>query len=262
MNIKELIVELEDYENAFAHMLRRFVRTSEGLNMDRRDDPVYRQKILEIRDLLVDTGFREYSGQIVRFFNEGISNFLNSPSYASVERVIASLRALQTRLNRMSDKTKDLPVPKVGADVLNSQASRVFIGHGHSQTWIELKDFLVSRLGLDYEEFNREPAAGKSNKERLLEMLRTSGFALIVMTGEEETQGGERRPRENVIHEAGLFQGRLGFEKAIIILEEGCQEFSNINGLVQLRFPRGNIKAISEELRRTLEREGVITKSE
>jgi hypothetical protein len=43
----------------------------------------------------------------------------------------------------------------------------VFIGHGHSGAWRELKDFLFERLGLLWEEFNREPTAGLSTKERL-----------------------------------------------------------------------------------------------
>jgi predicted nucleotide-binding protein len=63
--------------------------------------------------------------------------------------------------------------------------------------------------------------------------------------------------RLNVIHEAGLFQGRLGFQKAIILLEEGCEEFSNIHGLGQIRFPDGNISAKFEEIRKVLEREGI-----
>lgn len=72
-------------------------------------------------------------------------------------------------------------------------SKRVFIGHGCSALWRDIKDFLVERLHLDYEEFNREPAAGKSTKERLEEMLVASGFALIVMTGEDETPDGRLR---------------------------------------------------------------------
>ncbi len=64
--------------------------------------------------------------------------------------------------------------------------------------------------------------------------------------------------RLNVIHETGLFQGRLGFTKAIILLEEGCEEFSNIHGLEQVRFPKGNIKFVFEEIRQILEREGLL----
>jgi hypothetical protein len=61
-----------------------------------------------------------------------------------------------------------------------------------------------------------------------------------------------------VIHEAGLFQGRLGFKKAIILLEDGCSEFANIHGLGQIRFPKGNITPAFEEIRRVLERENII----
>jgi predicted nucleotide-binding protein len=61
----------------------------------------------------------------------------------------------------------------------------------------------------------------------------------------------------NVIHEAGLFQGRLGFTKAIVVLEEGCAEFSNIQGLGQIRFPAGRISAAFEDIRQVLEREGL-----
>jgi len=62
---------------------------------------------------------------------------------------------------------------------------------------------------------------------------------------------------QNVIHEIGLFQGHLGFGRAVVLLEEGCEEFSNIHGLGQLRFPRGNIAASFEDVRRALEREGL-----
>ena len=62
----------------------------------------------------------------------------------------------------------------------------------------------------------------------------------------------------NVIHEAGLFQGRLGFSKGIVLLEEGCGEFSNIEGLGQIRFPKGNIKAVFEDIRAVLEREEIL----
>jgi hypothetical protein len=46
--------------------------------------------------------------------------------------------------------------------------------------------------------------------------------------------------------------------KAIILLEEGCEEFSNIEGIGQIRYPKGNIKAAFEEIREVLQREGVL----
>jgi hypothetical protein len=59
----------------------------------------------------------------------------------------------------------------------------VFIGHGRSPAWRDLKDFLGDRLGLSCVEFNSESAAGKTTVERLEEMLDTSYFAFLVMSG-------------------------------------------------------------------------------
>jgi predicted nucleotide-binding protein len=134
----------------------------------------------------------------------------------------------------------------------------VFVGHGRSPLWRELKDFLHDRLHLPWEEFNRESTAGHATTERLQTMLDNSCFAFLVMTAEDTHGDKTLHARENVIHEAGLFQGHLGFKKAIILLEEGCSEFANIEGLGQIRFPKANISAAFEEIRRVLEREKII----
>jgi predicted nucleotide-binding protein len=136
--------------------------------------------------------------------------------------------------------------------------TKVFIGHGRSLIWRELKDFIDGRLRLPVDEFNRVPVAGVTNIARLSEMLDAATIAFRIMTGEDEQPDGKMRARMNVVHEAGLFQGRLGFTRAIVVLEEECEAFSNIEGLGQIRFPKGNIKAAFEEIRQVLEREGII----
>lgn len=85
-----------------------------------------------------------------------------------------------------------------------------------------------------------------------------AAIAFLVLTAEDKMTDGGERARQNVLHDAGLFQGRLGFARAIVLLEEGCEEFSNIQGLGQIRFPAGNIAAAFEEVRGVLEREGFI----
>ncbi|MGA5272952.1 TIR domain-containing protein [Streptomyces cellulosae] len=135
---------------------------------------------------------------------------------------------------------------------------RVFIGHGRSPLWRELKDFVAERLKLPYDEFNRVPVAGVTTVARIAEMMDRAAFAFLIMTAEDETGEGALRARQNVIHEVGLFQGRLGFERAIVMLEEGCESFSNIDGLSQIIFPKGNIASKFEEVRMVLEREGLL----
>lgn len=136
--------------------------------------------------------------------------------------------------------------------------TNVFIGHGRSAVWRDLKDFVQDRLRLPYDEFNRVPVAGITNIARLSEMLDAAACAFVILTAEDERADGKVQARMNVIHEVGLFQGRLGFTRAIVLLEEGCEEFSNIQGLGQIRFPAGNISAKFEDIRQVLEREGLL----
>ncbi|MCY4420213.1 MAG: nucleotide-binding protein [Gammaproteobacteria bacterium] len=140
--------------------------------------------------------------------------------------------------------------------------TNVFIGHGRSPIWRELKEFITERLKLPVDEFNRVPVAGVTNTQRLSEMMDAAAFAFLLMTGEDEQPDGQVRARMNVIHEAGLFQGRLGFTRAIVLLEDGCEEFSNIAGLGHIHFPRGNIRHATEEIRKVLEREGLLGNSQ
>ena len=89
-------------------------------------------------------------------------------------------------------------------------------------------------------------------------MLDSAAIAFLVLTTEDKQRERKQNARMNVIHDVGLFQGRLGFTRAIVLLEQGCEEFSNINGLGQIRFPKGNIDAAFEEIRRMLEREELL----
>lgn len=140
----------------------------------------------------------------------------------------------------------------------SAESPTIFIGHGRSRLWLVLKEFLVERLHLQYEEFNREPMAGISTVDRLQQLLERADFAFLLLTPEDEQLDGTVRARENVVHEAGLFQGKLGFRKAIVLLEEGCDQFSNIRGLTHIPFPKGKPEASFEEIRRVLERERLI----
>lgn len=167
----------------------------------------------------------------------------------------AKAAAAHLRRRPISEGPTKNEVPMKSAMQLGS---RVFIGHGRSPQWRELKEFLQDRLGLQVDEFNRVPVAGTTTVARLSQMMDNAAFACLIMTAEDELADGTTAARANVVHEVGLFQGRLGFERAIVLMEEGCEEFSNITGLSQLRYPEGRISAIYEELRQVLEREGML----
>ena len=146
----------------------------------------------------------------------------------------------------------------LASDFLPLHSGKIFLGHGRSHVWRQLQDFLERRLGLQIDEFDREPVAGLSSLDRLKSMLHGASFAFLIMTAEDEQVDGSRRARENVVHEVGLFQGNLGFNRAIVLLEDGCEPFSNIHGLMSIPFPRNNLEAAFEKVRLVLEREGLL----
>lgn len=143
------------------------------------------------------------------------------------------------------------------AHVSKVARGKIFIGHGHSREWKELRDFLQNDLNLECDAFEDGPIVGKSIKERLEEMLEDASFAFLVMTAEDEHKDTSKHARENVIHEVGLFQGKLGFERAVILLEKDCAEFSNKSGIVHISFRPGEIREKFWEIKEILQEAGI-----
>jgi predicted nucleotide-binding protein len=131
----------------------------------------------------------------------------------------------------------------------------IFIGHGRSSQWRELKDHLSDKHGYKIEAYETGARAGHTIRDILEEMSMKSSFAILVLTGEDKDGDGKLHPRPNVIHETGLFQGKLGFSKAIVLLEEGTEEFSNLYGIQQIRYSKNNIKEVFGEILATIKRE-------
>lgn len=133
---------------------------------------------------------------------------------------------------------------------------RVFVGHGgKSLLWRDLKDHLRDQHGYDVEDFESGARAGHTIRDVLEEMLDSNTFAILVMTGEDAQSDGTLRARQNVVHEAGLFQGRLGFPRTVILLEEGTDNFSNLDGVQYIPFAKGNIREAFGDVLATLRRE-------
>lgn len=131
----------------------------------------------------------------------------------------------------------------------------VFIGHGHSPAWRDLKDHLQDKHDFKIEAYETGARAGHTIRDILEEMASKCSFAILVLTGEDEQSDGHLRARQNVIHEAGLFQGRLGFARAVLLLEKGVDSFSNVQGVHYMSFTKDNIKEAFGEILATLHRE-------
>lgn len=144
---------------------------------------------------------------------------------------------------------------RVPIEIPKKRKPQIFIGHGHDSQWKNLKDHLHEKHGCDVECYESGATAGLTISEVIEDLLATSSIAILILTGEDIDAVGTSHARENVIHELGLFQGRLGRRRAIILLEEGVQEFSNIYGINQIRFKPNNIQETFGEVLATIRRE-------
>jgi predicted nucleotide-binding protein len=234
------VAESEQARNDAIGELEEWDRSAQELLVRAFTDPptnVYRPSLH--KESLTDT--RSYKRDIERIKNE-------------FKVRLTALESIRDTLD-LYEEPSDVISPRPERSTLGS---RVFIGHGRSLVWRELKDFVADQLDLPWDEFNRVPVAGMATIDRLQQMLDEAAVAFLVLTAEDEQADGKLKARQNVVHEAGLFQGRLGFKRAILMLEEGCEEFSNIYGLSQLRFRAGDIRAEFQSVREVLEREGLI----
>jgi predicted nucleotide-binding protein len=139
-----------------------------------------------------------------------------------------------------------------------TQNACIFIGHGRSVLWARLQLLLEKDLGIETINYESESRVGDSIIPILEKMLNQVTFAVIVLTAEDETRDGEKRARQNVIHELGLFQGKLDFKRVILLIEEGVEQFTNIAGLQYISFNSNKIEQTFYELQRVLKREGLI----
>lgn len=138
------------------------------------------------------------------------------------------------------------------------KGGKVFIGHGRSKLWARVQLFLKDELNIETFTFESESRASESIIQVLEEFLANSAFAILILTAEDETNDGKIRARQNVIHEAGLFQGRLGFDKVVLLKQDITEELSNLAGLQYIPFNGENIEQSFYELQRKLKKSGLI----
>ena len=178
------------------------------------------------------------------------------PPFSKISVGGPSRDSIESLFEVFERRAADCMVPNTADEAADSRTRpTVFIGHGQSALWKDLKDHLQDQHGYPVEAYEAGARAGHVIRDILQEMMASSSLALLVLTADDRAADGTYRARQNVIHEAGLFQGKLGFSRAIILMEDGVEEFSNIAGIHQIRFSKGNIKEIFGDVLATIRRE-------
>jgi hypothetical protein len=111
---------------------------------------------------------------------------VGAPSRAEIEAVFAILEAAEDHC-RVTQQTEPDEPPVV------------FIAHGRSPLWRDLKDHLHEKHGYSVVAYETGARAGHTIRDVLEEMADKSSFALLVMTAEDEQADGTLRARQNVV---------------------------------------------------------------
>lgn len=178
----------------------------------------------------------------------GTSLAVSAPTRSDVLRVVGIFDT------HVRESTPPPPPPSFAQP---KPAPRIFIGHGQAHDWqtlaIELK-----KHEIDARAFETGARAGHTLRDILDGELLHTDLALIVLTAEDEQLDGRMHARQNVVHEAGLFQGRLGWGRAILLIEEGVEEFSNSAGVIHIKFRKNAISSVIGDVLAVLKREKLI----
>lgn len=206
-----------------------------------------------------------YTNSIEDFFNRyrptGQGLYIPPKETSKNDSTVKRITEIVRQLDRMTDdelknEVKVLTPQKIALKEV--KRGKVFIGHGRSKLWARVQLFLKDELNLQTFTFESESRTSESIIQILEDFLASSSFAILILSAEDETVDGKVRARQNVIHEAGLFQGRLGFDKVVLLKQNKAEELSNLAGLQYIPFNGDNIEQTFYELQRKLKKSGLI----
>ena len=189
-----------------------------------------------------------------------IDNVVLAPWMITEASIYANPRWYWTRRDHLFSNEETAHFKPLNRRSLSSptEANIIFVGHGRSSVWSIVQNYIEKEKGLKVVCWESEPRASRTAVEVLEEFLKQADFAVLVLTAEDETAGGEILARQNVIHEMGLFQSRLGFQRVALLVQRGVKELSNLAGLQTIEFTENKIEESFFALGKMLEREQIV----
>lgn len=167
---------------------------------------------------------------------------VRSTRYSTTATVSGEIGELESVVPAVQKTLKEF----VDADLLEAASPpfRVFIGHGGDRQWEAVRRFVESQY--EVAAFETHDRLGQQAFEVVENMISEASVAVIVMTATDDRADGKRTARQNVVHELGFAQGRLGARNTIIVVESGTELFTNIESIQQVRFAPGEIHTIED----------------
>ena len=143
-----------------------------------------------------------------------------------------------------------------GEDVVKN---KIFIVHGHDEALkYQLSDWL-RKIGVEPIILHEQANGGTSSILDKLERESDVDCAIALFTaddvGSEKGKELQPRARQNVVFEAGMFLGKLGKKRVIVLYEEGIESPGDLGGCVYI--PADKYDGWKEKLRLEFDAMGI-----
>ena len=118
--------------------------------------------------------------------------------------------------------------------------NNVFIIHGHDEiNSLRLQVLLRDHFKLNPVVMKKEAGMSRALLTKFEDVASFCSIAFALMTPDDQITNGKRlffQARPNVIFEAGWFVGRLGIPRVCLLLKEGTEVHSDIDGISRVVF--------------------------
>ena len=121
-------------------------------------------------------------------------------------------------------------------DVEKVTGNYVFIIHGHNDLLKVQLQLLLTRAGVNNLVLHEQADKGRTIIDKLVKEGKNSNYAIALLTADDKLEDGKTRARQNVILEVGYFMGLLGKERVRLLVAEGVEIPSDLQGILYEKY--------------------------
>jgi len=148
----------------------------------------------------------------------------------SIQLLQAAIRLLDERIEEAADLSGGERLQKAVFD--GNRSNKIFIVHGHDNGTKESVARFVTRLGYEPIILHEQANKGRTIIEKFRDEADSIGFAIVLMSPDDELVSGMKRARQNVILELGFFLGRLGPSNVAALVRGDVETPSDFDGVI------------------------------
>jgi predicted nucleotide-binding protein len=100
----------------------------------------------------------------------------------------------------------------------------------------------LSTIGFEPIILHEQPNLGRTIIHKFRDVAQAAGFAVVLLSPDDETTAGQHRARQNVILELGFFLGALGPDRVAALKKGDVETPSDFDGVIYTAY-EGNWKA-------------------